>query len=619
MKIACVVTVCAALISMFLCVGAVRSKRLPQSKDHLLQPKLQNDTDISEITFTTLQPEVPFSNHKTRSNVYLNPHKSYVRVRPGRSSLSPRRRALNRYNGIRRRRQLQRSGIKPSHVGRSYDLSENHIDSQHIETIQGPAEAFDDGAIHLEPVYRVTKNKNVFDSIIDVIKRIFDPPKSVGPLVGPFNFPGVGEKVYIRILEPIRPDHLVVRLVTHLPASDVETVLDKDILPIDEVLKHAVIPSIEQQSITLPNEGLTRSHESHEEHSDVHLLSSSDSVLSGSNTAQVSKPNTNRNVGRQHFRTYKIHFKPGEVNSIERIRYQKRNPSMISSGRNNHVNSMPRTKLANHTNETTRGNHLRANRFQNSFDQVYEFHSPVNESSKENFDPLTIDFHAFHDATNISSPKMVHNKSIVPFENFPSSQVVNTPAPISINRPMRNHSETEDRPKYSIEFASKKMRYLNLDGSVESAITEENNDNFKPMEISPVVPYNPYWDRFRRMHVETKEETNDPIKKDFMQERSDKTDDEYFEEHRKSGEEKMNNSENTSRSTRMERHGSRCCLEGNDENKRTKSSYDEEHRESSINNSTSSVNSASVNGSTDSLMLHRLQSSWKNSTNTRGT
>ncbi|KOC67073.1 hypothetical protein WH47_11726 [Habropoda laboriosa] len=581
--------------------------RLPQLKDHHPQASLQNDTgDISEITFTTRKPEAAFSTYKTHSNLYLPVNKGFTRIRPGRSSIPPRLRFPNRYTGIRRRRQLQRSGVKSSHVGRSYDLSKNHIDSQHVETIQGPAEAFDDGAIHLEPVYRVTKNKNVFDSIIDVLQRMFDPPKSVGPLVGPFNFPGVGDKVYIRLLEPIRPDNLVVRLVTHLSAADVESVLDKDILPIGG------LPLVDQKTIALPNEGLTNSHETHEQHhSEIHLIPEDSVLSSSSNVAQASKASPGRNSAHAnsypsggHFRTYKIQFKPGEVNSIERVRYQKRNPSVISSGRNNHVSPIARDQV-----NETRSN-PRAHRYPHSYDQVYQFHSPANATSKENFEPLTIDFHTFHDSINVSTPE-VYNKSMAAYEAYPSFEIVNTQTPVEIDEDrLGNYTESaEDRPRYSIKFASKNMRYLNLDGSVESAITEGSNEGFRPMEMPPVTSFDPYWDRFRRMHVETSESS-----KDYPQERSGKNSEELSEVERKSSGEEANDSEKRNGSRRTGRKGSRCCSEEKDENKRTKSSYDEEQHGPSINNSASSVRSAPRNGSTNSLMLHRLQSSLKNST-----
>lgn len=111
---------------------------------------------------------------------------------------------------------------KVSHgLGRSMDVGENHLDHQQLEPVQ-PAEAFEKGAIRIEPIYRVTKNKNILDSLIGIVKRLIDPPKSAGPLVGPFNFPGVGDKVYIRLLEPVDSGHLVIRLVTNLPGSEID-------------------------------------------------------------------------------------------------------------------------------------------------------------------------------------------------------------------------------------------------------------------------------------------------------------------------------------------------------------------------------------------------------------
>lgn len=477
--------------------------RRSQPKDHLPQSKYQNGTNTNEI-FTTSRPEAPrpeptqTRNQQTlHTNIPLGAKKTLT-VRTDRSKPS-RSRGVNRYKANRRRRQLQHSGAKSGvHTGRSYDVKENYIENQQIETVQGPAEAFDEGAVRIEPVYRVTKNRNILDSIVDIVKKIVDPPKPLGPLVGPFNFPGIGDKVYIRLLEPLNSNHLMIRLITHLPATEIESTFDKNILPPTEIIEHPEVSIISHESLPLSKEGLIGSYEHH--HSDVHSISSDSLLSSSDNVVQVSKPSNAhvQNIGRtngyttgnRNFRTYKLNFKHGNVHGVQKLGHHKRHPSLVSPSRNNHVNSVSPFKLPDQANKTQGSQ--RATGFQGSVDHVYPYYPSLNESNNEHSKLLTIDFQQLQTPINVSvSEHATYSNPTTSYDRFPNVETFTSPRiPTSINqeRQSKNNSKgsTEDGPKYSIEFASKNMRYLNLDGSVEPAIKNSNDEGFKPMELSPV-------------------------------------------------------------------------------------------------------------------------------------
>lgn len=511
--------------------------------------------------------------------------------------------------GNRRRRQLQHTGAKTSAI-QSYDVSENYIENQQKETVQGPAEAFDEGAVRIEPVYRVTKNRNIFDSIVDVIRKIVDPPKALGPFVGPFHFPGIGDKVYIRLLEPLNSHHLVIRLVSHLPVTEIESTFDKNILPSSEITEHAEIPTIGHESLPLSSEGSIGSYSDH--HSDVHSISSDSTLSSSNNVAQVSKPslgtyaqNTGHTTGypteNHSLRTYKLNFKHGNVHDIQRVKYHKRYPSLVSSLRHGHVAS--RLKLADQANKTQINQYLLSG-FQDPLDHPYPFYSLSNESNKEYPKLLTVDFQQLRTPSNLSIPEYVaYNSPINLIEKFPNR---GTPASTS-------EEFDENRPKYSIEFASKNMRYLNLDGSVESAVKKTEDEGFKPMKLDTVYSKVPrsvdyHWKALEGANVQGREKVEPSMSKQNhggLRERSDSNGDAFLKTFRKSSSDGMNYLRGTAANKRVVKstseQGSRCCSQEKMGNKSARFSFDEQPRnESRINDSTISVESTSRNGSTNS-------------------
>ncbi|XP_017753455.1 PREDICTED: uncharacterized protein LOC108546048 [Eufriesea mexicana] len=623
MRIARVITVYIALISTFLGAETVRSKRWQEPKENLPQLKSENETDPRKITFTTSQPETyrqkaSPNQHKTHSNVFVGPSKRFIKIRPGRSMSSGLREPI-RFKGNRRRRQLQHSGGKTGNIGRSYELNENYIENQHIETVQGPAEAFEEGAIRIEPVYRVTKNKNIFDSIVDIIRRVIDPPKSMGPLIGPFDFPGVGDKVYIRLLEPVNSDHLVVRLISHLPATEIESTFDKNILPSSEVIEHAEIPLVDHGSLPLSNDGLIATYN---HHTNVHQMSSDSALSSSNNVIKVSKPSTsfaqnsehaNRNSIEGHrMRTYKLNFKQGNVNGVQQIiNHHKQNPALVAIVRNNHANPISRLATTDRVNRTQGSLHPQANGFQDSSEYMNQFYLPsANESSNENSKLLTVDFQQLQDPRNFSVPmQMVYHNPTPSFKAFSSDEFPNPQQMPNFNdqqAPSKHifNESNEEQPKYSIQFASKNMRYLNLDGSVEPAIKKDSEERFEPMELGPIFSKVP---RSADHHWKAIESSANKQSHMGLQKRNDDNGDAFLRSFRKSVDDRMNYSLGTVANKtviRSGKQGSKCCSQEEVENKSTKTGSDEQHRsESGINNSASSVKSSTRIGSANRSLL----------------
>lgn len=97
----------------------------------------------------------------------------------------------------------------------TYEVSDNQIDSS-------PEVIHDEGPIRIEPMLRVTTKKNIFDSVIDILHQLMDPPKNEpGPLV-PIQMPGSKRKIYLRLIEPLDASEVIVRFVTQLPVPVID-------------------------------------------------------------------------------------------------------------------------------------------------------------------------------------------------------------------------------------------------------------------------------------------------------------------------------------------------------------------------------------------------------------
>nr|XP_034192578.1 uncharacterized protein LOC117609904 [Osmia lignaria]XP_034192657.1 uncharacterized protein LOC117609904 [Osmia lignaria] len=443
MKIARVVTVCAALISTSLGAETERSKRRAQPKSQLPQPRIEN-ISTTPVTFTTLRPDIrPFGSQIDPSVYPVGFRRRAPRIRTTRF-------ASIRSRNNRHRRQLHRRG-KKSRLGRSFDVT----NSKKLELVHGPPDE-----IHLEPIYRVIKNKNIFDSIIDLIRRLIGSKKPLGPLVGPFHFPGVGDKVYVRLLEPVLPNHLVIRLVSHLPATEIEAAMEKHISPPIHIPKLSQIPSISHESfVVAPNELI----DSFSKHS----LAASDSLLSSSNhavqTSKTAKKLDEKMLGNSW--NNRVHISETYTKNDHR---NSTNPQPLWSPEI----SRDDWKFIDPSNESS---------YQDSFNQVYE-------SNKEP-EVLKFSIEDFHDPLNVTDYQPSVN-SFIPVRDY------------ALNNEFKN---AEVSPKYSLDFVSKKMRYLNLDGSVDSS-EEKNDGSLKSVENSPIFSkVDREWGLVRRMRVRRKE------------------------------------------------------------------------------------------------------------------
>ncbi|CAL7935514.1 unnamed protein product [Xylocopa violacea] len=609
MRVARVFMICAALISTFIDTESTRSNRQlqPPTKDHPPQTKPKNAINVSEITFTTLRPQMAPPRQRTYLSVYAGSHKKYVKLQPSLPIvLKPR--SQNRFKGNRRRRQLQYSNSKAGRLEKSYKLSQNHVENHQIETMQGPAEAFDEGAIHIEPIYRITKNKNVLDMIANVFQRMMDPPKSVGPLVGPFHFPGVGDKVYVRLLETVQPDNLVIRLITRSPDAEIDSPFEKNVLPSSEATEQD-IPLMDHEFF-LPKEELISSQD---QHSNVHSFSSDSSTSSTKNVAQASmlssqKASFEYTNGRSkvasrlthssrpvyNLGTYKLNLKQGDLVGTQRVvRYNERHPPLASAA-NGYVNPGPRYQLVNKTRD---GHSFRLPNLRGSF-------YPVNVSS---------------------------TREVVRFKSLSNPEIVWSPQiPVSDGQEFyskSNFSESTAGPKYSIEFASKKMKYLNMDGSVEPTIEDSSEKRHEDVELGPIFSnrsINRQWIPITGAN----NYTNEGMESSFG--RKDEFSGINLEE--RTSEKKKRDSATLMAAqpremaankvaTALETQESSCCLQDEEESGRSKSNFEEQRGEMLINstsNEKSALGSESiVNPMLQLLQLHRVQRILKNSTETK--
>lgn len=139
------------------------------------------------------------------------------------------------------------------------ELNDNRLDSI-------PDVIHDEGPIRIEPVLRVTTRKNgIFDSIVDILHQLLDPPKNErGPLV-PIQMPGSKRKIYLRLMEPLDSSQVMVRFVTQLTVPVIDA--EKQINPF------IPIPSIISPTAMLLN---------HAHHGTIHPVESGDALFASS-------------------------------------------------------------------------------------------------------------------------------------------------------------------------------------------------------------------------------------------------------------------------------------------------------------------------------------------------
>ncbi|XP_050446693.1 NK-tumor recognition protein-like [Cataglyphis hispanica] len=266
MKLTCFITVCACLSSTVFADEIKhlnRIKKIARSQEELAVKDVTARKEINPIPEISdifpksrqFQPqtriEKPKRNHEFRSESQQQQQHRYNRG----YSRNPTRHIKTR-----------------SIVGSSTrELNDNRLDSI-------PDVIHDEGPIRIEPVFRVTTKKNgVFDSIVDILHQLLDPPKNeLGPLV-PIQMPGSKRKIYLRLIEPLDSSQVMVRFVTQLavPVIDAEKQMNPFI----------PIPSIIDPTAMLLN---------HAHHGTVHPVVSGDALFaSSSNRHHVVYPPRN--------------------------------------------------------------------------------------------------------------------------------------------------------------------------------------------------------------------------------------------------------------------------------------------------------------------------------------
>ncbi|KAG7202316.1 hypothetical protein KM043_018648 [Ampulex compressa] len=147
------------------------------------------------------------------------------------SSIVVKRSHVRRMRGLPAKMSHRRLNTRSLRTERSYEASVNQVEEMIPTNFAKFPEGYEKGAIRIEPMFQVVKKKSVMDTMLEMLRKMIDPSKrQPGPLIGPMHFPGVGDKVYIRLLEPVDSDHVVIRLVTHLPYPEIEASFKRELL-----------------------------------------------------------------------------------------------------------------------------------------------------------------------------------------------------------------------------------------------------------------------------------------------------------------------------------------------------------------------------------------------------
>ncbi|XP_071574159.1 uncharacterized protein [Temnothorax nylanderi] len=259
MRITCLITVCAYLsstvstddIQYFTRLRRIRSPEEAFFDEVRAREKLNSNTRIYPDVFPILRKPRPQRQVETFQKPF--PKKSQQQQQQPQQQ--------QQYSRDHSRRPIKRVKVR-SIAGSSYEVHDNEV---HELIHDSPPELHDEGSIYIKPVVRVTK-KNIFDSIIDILSQLLDPPrKELGPIVGPIKMPGSKRKIYIRLMEPVDSSHINVRFVTQVPVPvvDEESILSKE---------HSVLPFL-----PFGDPGVTLLHKHHPH------IGSSDVTFSSSN------------------------------------------------------------------------------------------------------------------------------------------------------------------------------------------------------------------------------------------------------------------------------------------------------------------------------------------------
>lgn len=196
---------------MQLIIDFFRIKKVARSSEELI---VKDATTRREINPTPqIYPDVHPTSRQFQPQTRIEPKKNHE-FQSG-SQQQQKAQQQHRYNRGHSRHPAKR--VKTRSIGGlpTYEVSDNQIDSI-------PEVIHDEGPIRIEPMLRVTTKKNVFDSIIDILHQLLDPPKNEpGPLV-PIQMPGSKRKIYLRLIEPLDASQVIVRFVTQLPVPVID-------------------------------------------------------------------------------------------------------------------------------------------------------------------------------------------------------------------------------------------------------------------------------------------------------------------------------------------------------------------------------------------------------------
>ncbi|XP_025269130.1 uncharacterized protein LOC112639448 [Camponotus floridanus] len=222
MKFTCFITVCACLSSTVFTNEVKylnnRVKKIARSPEELIIKDAATRREINPIPqiYSDIYPTSrQFQSRESKKNheVQSGPQQQQQSSQPQQSPQSQQQQ--HRYNRGRSRHSAKH--VKTRSIGGlpTYEVSDNQIDSI-------PEVIYDEEPIRIEPMIRVTRKKNVFDSIIDIVHQLLDPPKNeLGPLV-PIQMPGSKRKIYLRLIEPVDASEVMVRFVTQLPVPVID-------------------------------------------------------------------------------------------------------------------------------------------------------------------------------------------------------------------------------------------------------------------------------------------------------------------------------------------------------------------------------------------------------------
>ncbi|XP_011639010.1 uncharacterized protein LOC105428398 [Pogonomyrmex barbatus] len=230
MKITCFITICACLSTIVFSDKIQHLNRLKRERtregsvleEASVERRLNPNAEIHPQVFTT-HPHVSRKSIRSQEQTETFQKPSQKKIP------EPQSKSQQRHPRDRTRHPVKRVKVR-SIPGSTYEVDENHV---HDFDSHSVSEVHDEKPIYIKPMFRVTTKTNIFDSIMDILHQLLDPPKNeLGPMVGPIQMPGSKRKIYLRLLEPVDSNHVTVRFVTQVPVP----VIDEELRDFDSIL-----------------------------------------------------------------------------------------------------------------------------------------------------------------------------------------------------------------------------------------------------------------------------------------------------------------------------------------------------------------------------------------------